>query len=185
MFEFSYFSYFWYMLHGTFLLNCSCSLFYYSCSMFFYEYVDLMKCSFSITFAWMPNVRTFVSERNEYWTLCNYIPNEIIRIGKPLIKQSCASWNYNTVKYGIKLWLNCALMVEMKSNIKIIIRIRRNVHIQRYAHLCHFLQKIGNEKENILWKKSPITVIFWKHFLALKCDFLVLYWNWNSRTLCL
>lgn len=96
MFEFSYFPYFWYVLRGTFLLNCSCSLFYYSCSMFFYEYVDLIKCSFSHTFAWMLNVRTFVLERNEYWTLCNYIPNEIIRIGKPLLKQSCASWNYNT-----------------------------------------------------------------------------------------
>lgn len=54
------------------------------------------------------------------------------------------------VKNGIKLWLNGALVVRMKGNIKIIIRIRRNVHIQRYAHLCHFSQKIGNEKENIL-----------------------------------
>lgn len=74
------------------------------------------------------------------------------------------------VKYGIELWLNGALVVEMKSNIKIIIRIRRNVHIQSYAHLCHFLQKIGNEKENMLRKKKSHHCNFLKGFSCIEIE---------------
>ena len=72
------------------------------------------------------------------------------------------------VKYGIKLWLNGALVVEMKSNIKIIIRIRRNVHIQCYVHLRYFSQKIGDEKENILRKKKSHHLNFLKGFSSIE-----------------
>lgn len=75
------------------------------------------------------------------------------------------------VKYGIKLWLNGALVVEMKSNIKIIIRIRRNVHIQCYVHLRYFSQKIGDEKENILRKKKSHHRNFLKGFSSIEMWF--------------